>query len=234
MSTFIFAPSWVDYPNRTKIPKNIDEFPTLASSKDNNNKKKLNDNVNNNVWSNSHIIQKIQRPEDEEYVGDDVSSEEKKIELERLKALVPKRKPIIPSRSRSMMTPKPMKARLNTPLARTITATSNNTSNSNNNIKTFKVPTPKLFHQHISEEEKQRFIMFIKSWTSSGATKQENDTKRIHDHNVIGYNNHNQQQSFTCYSYFDTFGSLNDKINNNNVSYFYYNHFPTSSTSSFS
>jgi hypothetical protein len=76
--------------------------------------------------------------------------------------------------------------------------------------------------------------MFIKSWTSSGATKQENDTKRIHDHNVIGYNNHNQQQSFTCYSYFDTFGSLNDKINNNNVSYFYYNHFPTSSTSSFS
>ncbi|CAO3702784.1 unnamed protein product [Rhizopus stolonifer] len=231
MSTFIFAPSWADYPNRPKEQNTIDEFPTLA-----NNSKDIQDNKkpNNNVWSNSHLLQKIQRPEDEEYVTDG-ELEGKKIELERLKALVPKRKPITLNRTKST-TPKPMKTRFNVPLARTAinntmsssssSSTTSSSSSSNSNYKTFKVPTPKLFHQHISEEEKQRFIMFIKSWTSSGTKQNNTKTKPVVGYNVIGCNQ-SREQTYTYYSHFDTFSTLNDKPNGN-VSYFYYNQFSTS------
>ncbi|CAO3660362.1 unnamed protein product [Rhizopus microsporus] len=272
MSTFIFAPSWADYSNR---PKNIDEFPTLIQ---NNSKQSY---QQNNTWSSSYLLQKIQRPEDIEDIKQDELKEDKKTELERLKALVPKR--INHSKS-NVIANRPMKTRLYASLACTSnninnsqnkssnsscsssssnssTSSSssssssssninnrnnnNNSSNnnnnssssskSNNNGRTFKVTTPKLAHcQYISEEDKQKFLMFIKSWTSSGITNinhhhQEHNQHR-HSHNtrnVIGYHKQQQTLNFTHYSYFGTFDTLNNKTHNH-ISYFYYNHFPTS------
>lgn len=103
MSTFVFAPSWVTYPNHPKSKNNIwcyfvvfltywttglkeetDEFPTLISHSKNIN---TSNKKENNVWSNPSLIQKIHHEEEEE-----VDYEENKYELERLKALVPKTK----------------------------------------------------------------------------------------------------------------------------------------------
>ncbi|KAG2230955.1 hypothetical protein BDF21DRAFT_249981 [Thamnidium elegans] len=88
MSTFVFAPSWVTYPNNPKtLKKETDEFPTLISH--NNNKNKT-EKKEHNVWLNPSLIQKIHHSGDED--EEEVDFEENKYELERLKALVPKTK----------------------------------------------------------------------------------------------------------------------------------------------
>ncbi|KAI8975536.1 hypothetical protein BDF20DRAFT_879218 [Mycotypha africana] len=113
MSTFVFAPSWISYPNKPKrtddhFPsshcehisentttalKNEQHYPPLVT-------KSTKTNTSNNVWSNAKLIRKIHSPTDQT-TDDDSDDDHEEVarasvaatrttEWERLKALVPK------------------------------------------------------------------------------------------------------------------------------------------------
>lgn len=210
MSTFVFAPSWVTYPNHPKSKNNniccvyilnpfsalkeeADEFPTLISHNKNNN---TSNKKENNVWSNPSLIQKIHHSGDEED-EEEVDFEEKRYELERLKALVPKTKNSLSTSSSTTILKrsirhKPLKI-LNkqSPILKEPTIV----------IPTTKTPDPPPKY-YISEQEQQHFIYFIKSWTSTG----------IISDNINNYHNNNYNRE---YSYFSNNISSNSSHSSN-------------------
>ncbi|KAI9360141.1 hypothetical protein BD770DRAFT_384940 [Pilaira anomala] len=232
MSTFVFAPSWITYPNNPKtLKKETDEFPTLNShNKINNNTEKK----EHNVWLNPSLIQKIHHSGGEED-GEEVDFEENKYELERLKALVPKTKKSLSASSSSTKNTK-RNIRLNykqlkvpnhkhssrqvtgikdhtttTTTTTTIITTATTTTTTTTTVPsvTIKAPdssppilptptpkppltqpiqtirsTPTTPKYYISVQEQQHFIYFLKSWTSTSITSNNNYSYFNNNNNI--------------------------------------------------
>lgn len=106
----------------------------------------------NNVWSNPSLIQRIHHSGDEED-EEDGGLEDRKYELERLKALVPKTK-----KSLSTSSSLPRRTTLAKPKI------VYKPKEQETPVPTVNSP-PKYY---ISEQEQQHFIYFIKAWTSTG------------------------------------------------------------------
>ncbi|KAI8075904.1 uncharacterized protein B0P05DRAFT_546879 [Gilbertella persicaria] len=204
MSTFIFAPNWVTYPNQHKTLKESDEFPALLGHNSNNNVTQK-ETDNNNIWSNFDMIHKLHHLAQDEATVENEELEERRYELERLKALVPKtRKSLSASTSTSSTTttipsasnPKKQNNTKKVDISsRSKKPTSLFTSKQNVILEKEKDMTNTDANKaYLTKEEQRHFIYFIQSWTSTG---------------------------FSSHYY-----SANADANNSNHSYFYRNPFP--------
>ncbi|KAI8889362.1 hypothetical protein K501DRAFT_329161 [Backusella circina FSU 941] len=175
MSTFVFAPNWVMYPNNPKLAKEV-EFPSLGHT----HTPTLHNKTQDNVWSNPLLLQKIHSSTlsaTEKY--DEEELDEKKLELERLKALVPKTKKSLSNKHHhhqqttkvtSSKTASSNSTKLTTSSSSSSASSTSTTpvlkakvSSSLSKTSVFKQPI-----QYVTEAEKVRFIQFIKLWTRPG------------------------------------------------------------------
>ncbi|KAI9468106.1 MAG: hypothetical protein EXX96DRAFT_591949 [Benjaminiella poitrasii] len=162
-STFIFAPSWITYPNQS-----------ITIRKEPNTTIEQQQQQHTNAWSNSpSTLHKIQNEQ---------KKEEKNYELERLKALVPKTKKSMVNNNNNNNN-----ATTNNYKRRTInkittkqktTATVNGANKLTVNFVNTKEPQlepQSQQQQYLTQKEQVQFMDFLKSWTSTGIISNNNN-----------------------------------------------------------